>query len=198
MKTIKLQNRKAFSLGLQQIGLITGAIIATAIIAVFGGEILSSGTTISSLDVTRSQLFTDNGIATLQVKNTGTTNIERVHGVLLITNVVGATTADCMPGTAGALVFSSLSGSFPIDPLEPNGSQLPGLEPGQSITISGELYNLGTISPSATVGEFRATANTTGSAICDTELINDEYLLQVSGMTENNDVVSKTVAVRGR
>lgn len=120
MKTIQCQNRKAFSLGLQEIGLITGAIIATAVIAVFGGEILSSGTTVSAVTLTGAQVYADQGYVTVQVKNAGTTALTNVNAGILVDTVA----SNCSPGTNNFALTTPSNAS---------------ISPGDSVTFTGAV-----------------------------------------------------------
>ena len=82
------------------------------------------------------------------------------------------------------------------------------LKPGDSITISGGLFDIGAITV-ANAGTSTAVANgataitaaqvTAGEYYCDDGEIEDrgEYILQISGLSDG-DVISKTISIRAR
>lgn len=154
---------------------------------------------VESIDILNPAVYTEQGFVSVQVKNNGNTAIDDVYATLLVDG-----TANCNPGTTPLIVTPTLVARAAASAV-PN---VVDLDPGESITISGGLFNIGAITV-ANAGTSTAVANgataitaaqvTAGTFDCDGGDLEDrgEYILQISGLSDG-DVISKTVTVRAR
>ena len=199
-ETFKPRERRAAIGGILAPLLILGIVVAgVVVIATTFFDAADTASIIESIDVSNPALYSDQGFVTVQVKNNGNTAIEGVYAVLLVddtgTNVATPVGYDCEPGIEPALITTDSTGRAAGATVSSTT-----LNPGESITISGGLYTIGTITID-TNNNAVTTATTPTVFICDgtTGDLEDrgEYILQINGNSDG-DVISKTVTIRAR
>ena len=174
---------------------IAGVLVATGTFF----DLADTTSIVDAIDITGQTVYSDQGFVSVQVKNNGNTAIDGVYATLLIDG-----TANCNPGTTPAIITPAIVARAAATAVPNSGN----LNPGDSITISGGLLDMGVITV-ANVGTATAVSNgagaitvaqvTAGDFDCDGGEIEDrgEYILQISGLSDG-DPISKTITVRAR
>ena len=194
MKTLECQNRKAFSISIEKILIIGIVLGVVGFLAAFGGDLIGTASVVETMDVSKQILYADQEFASVTIKNSGTTSITGIQAYLLIgdaTNPAGNLGADCGIGSEKALISTDTTR---------DGTRL---DPGASVTISGNLYTTGSLSGNTitatdiscgNVAAASATLATSPTKIAD----RTEYILQVDGISEGTETISTTTTVRAR
>ncbi len=170
------QRRRAVSGPIVAILIIVVAIAIVAILIGTTTDLIGTASIVDSVDLSKQTLYAKQEFASITVKNSGTTPIEDIQAYLLITS-----DSDCgNEGTyrASIGVNTLTNGTKVVQEIEE-------LNPGQSATISGDLYQ---------------TDTTTGIDCTGTNNIDDrkEYIIQVDGTGEGTQETSFTTTVRSR
>lgn len=172
------------------------AITGIVIVVVTFTDIADTASVIDSIELTNQAVYAEQGYVTVQVKNGGNTAIDNIYAVLLVTDNAGVNAANCAPGAEQMLITTNLAVVAAAGQVQ----TIPDLDPGESVTISGSLRDIG---DSAVNTGGTALTSAAGLAVattnnCAGELENrGEYILQVSG-TSDGDLISKTISIRTR
>jgi ethanolamine utilization microcompartment shell protein EutS len=135
MKTLECKNRKAFSISIEKIMVIAIAIVAVGVLAAFGGDLIGTASVVETMDLSKQSLYAEQEFVTVTIKNSGTTAIKGIQAYVLIADATAAvltSNADCTIGGEKALISTDVNQLGIL------------LNPGESVTISGDLYTAGT------------------------------------------------------
>ena len=208
MKTLTCQDRKAFSISIEKILIIGIVLGVVGFLTAFGGDLIGTASVVETMDLSKQLLYADQEFVSVTIKNSGTTSISGIHAYVLIkdgkTSVPAPTTTgdyDCMIGGDKAVIATAVATTT-------NPTEGIFLSPGESVTISGDLYatagpnttpgttNFGHITQSTNIdcSDIGVGANKSQSDITD----RTEYILQVDGISEGGDIISATTTIRAR
>ena len=199
-ETFKPRKRRAAIGGiLGPIMIVVIVIAGVGVLAALFFDLADTASVVDSIDISNQAIYSEQGYVTVQVKNNGNTGIDEVYATVLVANAAGASDPNCVPGTDPALVTASTavltvpaSGTLDLSATT--------LSPGESITISGGLRNVGTIASGGTISTTVAVnvgASCTGKTSSGTLEDRGEYIVQINGLS-GDDVISKTITVRAR
>ena len=192
-ETFKPRKRRAAIGGiLGPIMIVVIVIAGVGVLAAMFFDLADTASIVDSIEISNQAIYSEQGFVTVQVKNGGNTAIDHIHAVLLVTDhATSPTTASCSAGTDPLNIGSDPTGNAEAD------LNLITLNPGESVTISGGLRDVGTLN---SAGVFAAGAGT--QFVCDDTLLDalvdrEEYILQINGFS-GTDPISKTITTRAR
>ena len=185
-ETFKPKQRRAAIGGiLGPIMIVVIVIAGVGVLAAMFFDLADTTSIVESIDISSPAVYSEQGYVTVQVKNNGNTGIEDVHAVLL----VDTPATDCSPGRTAMLIDTATRAAAYVIDLD--------LNPGESTTISGSLYDNAATGISAGVTTITAATTVATTACVGSIEDRGEYILQINGHSDG-DVISKTVTVRAR
>ena len=195
-ETFKPKQRRAAIGGiLGPIMIVVIVIAGVGVLAAMFFDLADTASIVDSIELSNQAVYTDQGFVTVQVKNGGNTGIDAVHAKLLVSNAAGGSVANCGPGTAVLLITPTVIAAAAVTA----GTET--LNPGDSVTISGGLQNVGAITTNPTAIAFPTIATgpvlTCNGPTPDNLQDRGEYILQITG-SSGDDEISKTVTVRAQ
>ena len=194
-ETFKPRKRRAAIGGiLGPIMIVVIVIAGVGVLAAMFFDLADTASVVDSIDILNPAVYVDQGYVTVQVKNNGNTAIEDVYAALLVDD-----TTACDPGTTPLLITQNKDVMVAVATTGDNVHDLLSLNPGDSVTISGGLRDIGTVTVSSTGDTDGATIAVITNFECDGKEIENrgEYILQISGHADG-DIISKTVSIRAR
>ena len=148
---------------------VSGPIVAILIIVVATTDLIGTASIVDSVDLSKQTLYSAQEFVSITVKNSGTTPITDIKAYLLIANATSCLNTGVHPASIG------------------DGTKDYDLDPGESVTISGDLKN----------------TNLATDINCKTVANGDidkrqEYIIRVDGKGEGEATTSFTTTVRSR
>ena len=195
-EAFKPRQRNAFSAIL--IVLILMAVSIAGVLVATGTffDLADTTSIVEAIDITGQTIYSEQGYVSIQVKNNGNTALDNIYAALLVTTNTGTNSADCAPGTEAMLVTTNLAVVAAAGQVQ----TVPDLSPGESVTISGSLRDLGdsVVNTAGTgltsaAGLAVATSNNCAGDLAD----RGEYILQITG-SSGDEIISKTVQIRAQ
>ena len=195
-ETFKPRKRRAINGIIVTVMLIVVAIAGIGLVSGTFFDIADTASIVDSLELTNHAVYSDQGYVTVQVKNNGNTAINGVYASLLVSTApalasAGSTT-NCAPGIAELVVVPAVITTATTLTTH-------NLDPGESVTLSGGLENVGTVTVSSAGAATITAPGATAILTCTGSNLQDrgEYIIQVNGNSDG-DTVSKTQTVRAK
>lgn len=199
----KPQRRRAVSGPIVAILIIVVAIAMVGILIGTTTDLIGTASIVDSVDLSKQTLYSTQEFASITVKNSGTTPITEIQAYVLIADANSAaptatiatgtatTWTDCGIGSEKALISTTAA---------KNGVTL---NPGESVTISGNLWTQGTLTSGNVASAQDLDCSDTSTTPTSNGDITDrtEYIIQVDAKGEggtNADTISFTTTVRSR
>ena len=172
------RKRRAISGALVPILLIVIVIAAIGVVASQFFDLSDTASIVDAIELSSPAIYSDQGFVTIQIKNNGNTVIDDIYGTVLVSATPAG--ANCPSGTIASTIGTAN--------IEVETADLPDLDPGESVTLSGSVI-------ADTDGLYDGT--TMALAVCTGFDDRSEYIIQVHGESDGDDI-SKTIPIRAR
>ncbi len=176
-------------------------VVGIALVAIVAGtstDLLNTASVVDAIELSDPLIYSEQGYVTVQVKNNGNTNIAGVYATILLDDAAGGSASNCESGTDPALITNNLAAYL----ANAHVSEV-SLNPGESITISGGMRDVGAISFDSDGNAQVGAVGVITSLACDGDPTNSnledraEYILQINANSDG-DPLSKTVQLRAK